>query len=120
MSTLKSKIGITAFLLGFFYNLQAHVILDYPQGGETFIVGETVTIQWHVYIPHNTINWDLYFSSDGGNTWQLIQLDIPVGQLTYQWEVPDNLTSLGKVKVIQDNTLEDYQDISGNFNIEVI
>jgi hypothetical protein len=78
------------------------------------------TIQWHVYIPHNTLNWDLYFSPDGEITGKLFSWTFPVGQLTYQWEVPNHITSLGKVKVIQDNTLEDYQDISGNFNIEVI
>ena len=36
--TLRSR---CYFLLGHAYQGKAHVALDYPQGGETFIVGQT-------------------------------------------------------------------------------
>ena len=57
-------------------NILAHVQLDYPTGGETFTAGEIISIHWHVEIPHNQLNWDLYFSPDGGGSWQIIQLDM--------------------------------------------
>ncbi len=45
----------------------AHVQLDYPVGGETFVAGEIIEIQWHVLLPHQEhTDWDLFFSSDGG------------------------------------------------------
>jgi hypothetical protein len=98
--------------------LSAHVELDNPLGGETFIVGQTVTIEWHIAIPHNTLNWDVLFSSDGGATWAFIQMDLPVGSLSYSWVVPDIITSQARVSVIQDNSGTDYQDESMNFTIQ--
>ena len=99
------------------YSLFAHVELDNPVGGETFVSGTTVTIQWHITIAHNTLNWDLLFSPDGGNSWEPIQFDLPAGNLSYQWHVPDGATSLARVSVIQDNDAQDYQDESSNFTI---
>ncbi|MFQ5447103.1 MAG: multicopper oxidase domain-containing protein [Saprospiraceae bacterium] len=97
---------------------KAHVAVDYPAGGETFTAGETVTIQWHIVIPHNTLNWDLFFSSDGGTTWEAIQMDVPPGELSYQWTVPPIATTQGRVLVIMDNSATDYQDASSIFTIE--
>ena len=62
--------------------LHAHVELIYPQGGETFMANSTVVIEWDPSIPHNTENWDLLISSDGGATWDTLQADIHVGTLT--------------------------------------
>lgn len=102
---------------GFTYNLMAHVALDYPQGGETFTEGEFVIIQWHIVIPHVTLNFDLFFSSDGGATWETIQMDIPADQFSYQWVVPNLETGQARVSVIMDNEGQDYQDESMNFTI---
>lgn len=118
MKTLISKIGFLILMQGFASSLFAHVELDNPLGGETFIVGQTVTIQWHIAIPHNTLNWDVLFSSDGGATWASIQMDLPVGSLSYSWVVPDIITSQARVSVIQDNSGQDYQDESMNFTIQ--
>ena len=95
----------------------AHVNLLSPVGGEVFNWGETVTISWEVAIAHPQENWDLYFSSDGGATWNVILEDIPLTQLTYNWTVPEIETSTGRIKIIQDNTGSDYQDQSVNFVI---
>lgn len=102
---------------GFAYNAFAHVYLDYPYGGETFQGNTIITLEWHIAIPHNQLNWDLYFSTDGGNSWQPIQLDLPVSQTTYSWVVPSIATSTARISVIQDNTEMDYQDESMNFTI---
>ncbi|MBP8085965.1 MAG: T9SS type A sorting domain-containing protein [Saprospiraceae bacterium] len=117
MKTLISKIAFILLLQGFAGTLLAHVELDYPVGGETFNPGQSVTIQWHIAIAHNTLNWDLLFSADGGSTWEAIQMDLPAGSLSYNWIVPSNITSQARVSVIQDNSGLDYQDESLNFNI---
>lgn len=111
------RIVIIAFLLSHGFLAKAHVALDYPQGGETFIVGETITIQWHIVAAHATLNWDLYFSVDSGETWDTLQLDIPTSQLSYAWEVPDSLTTHARIRVIQDNEAQNYQDESMDFTI---
>ncbi len=96
----------------------SHVALDYPAGGETFMAGESVNIQWHVVIPHSQENWDLYFSADGGTTWEAVQLNLPVNQLNYQWVVPRHQTQNGRIKIYSDNSGTDYEDSSGDFVIQ--
>lgn len=111
------KILFLFLILGYTQRSIAHVALDYPQGGETFIEGQVVTIQWHIVAFHVTLNWDLFFSADGGDNWMPIQLDIPLDSLSYTWHVPAILTSQGRVRIIQDNTTQDYLDISMDFTI---
>lgn len=118
MKTLISRIIFITLMQCFAGSLLAHVELDNPLGGETYIVGQTVTIQWHIAIPHNTLNWDVLLSTDGGATWAFIQMDLPPGSLSYSWIVPDNITSQARVSVIQDNSGQDYQDESMNFAIQ--
>jgi hypothetical protein len=45
MKTLIFKIAFILLIQGFSSSLFAHVDLDYPVGGETFTVGQTVNIQ---------------------------------------------------------------------------
>jgi len=113
-------ISLTVLSLVFIQSALAHVALLYPVGGETFQAGEIVTIQWQIVIYHGSCNWDLYFSDDGGSTWQPIATDLEQTVLEYNWTVPSIATDSGQVKVIQDNaTGPDYTDASGNFTINV-
>jgi hypothetical protein len=95
----------------------AHVQLDFPQGGESFVTGETIKIEWHNVQKHDQIDFDLYFSSDGGANWEAIELSIDESQFSYFWTVPLIATETGRVKVIQDNTGRDYIGESGDFII---
>lgn len=96
---------------------QAHVELIYPQGGETFTPGEVVTIEWNILIQHNTLNWDLYYSMDAGESWNPIEEDIPYENLTYDWIVPGDSTNKARIRIVQDNVGTDYSDQSENFTI---
>jgi|SRR5687768_14742619 len=116
MKSFYQRIVFIALTLFFGHNLKAHVYLDYPQGGEMFTHGQTVTVQWTIAVPHITLNWDLSFSSDGGLTWTVIQNDIPPEQLTYTWFVPTINTTQGRIRIFMDNDGMDYQDISGDFS----
>ena len=118
MIKIKLLILVVIFSLILSENTYSHVVLDYPIGGETFQVGEVVTIRWQVAINHGPANWDLFFSEDGGSSWESIALNLPETQLTYNWTVPNITTDSGQVKVVQDNvTGQDYSDASGNFTI---
>ncbi len=114
------RLLFTLGLLLSFMTAFSHVGLDYPAGGENFHPGQTVTIQWHIIIPHNTQNWDLYFSDDGGTNWQEVQLNISVGTLSYNWTVPDDITDQGRIKVVMDNAGGNYEDVSGDFSISAV
>lgn len=98
-------------------HVNAHVAIVHPSGGEVFYPGEMVTIEWEVLVAHNTLNWDLYLSVDGGITWDILQLDLPVQSLTYEWVVPNMPTSQARIRIVQDNEGEDYSDSSLDFTI---
>lgn len=119
MEKIKTIIKISCILCGLMIQLSAfaHVNLKSPKGGETFHPGESVKIEWEVAIQHDTENWDLYFSSDGGKTYEAIKLDINVKTLSYDWTVPYTTTKEAQIKIVQDNTGGDYSDASGNFTI---
>lgn len=117
MKLLTLRITMFLFLLGHTYHSNAHVALDYPQGGETFIVGQTIVIEWHIVAPHITLNWDLFLSVDGGETWDTLQMDIPTSQLSYEWVVPASFTSQARIQVFQDNEGQNYLDNSMDFTI---
>ncbi len=98
---------------------QAHVILDSPNGGETLIAGQVVTVQWHVQISHGQQNWDLWYSTTGaGGPWVPIVMDLPAGSTApnsthqYDWLVPPTHSDQVRVRVRMDNAGTDYFDIS--------
>lgn len=93
-----------------------HVLLLNPVGGEAFYPGINVTISWKVQIEHVPVDWDLYFSPDGGETWQELG-SFNKEVLEYQWTVPNIETEQGQIRIVQDNEGEDYDAISPNFRI---
>lgn len=109
---------LPALVLASSHSLYAHVELDNPKGGETFVGGTTVTVTWHITIAHVTLNWDLLISTDGGTTWDYIQEDIPTSNLSYQWQVPNLNSTQVRISIIQDNQGQDYQDESNDFTIQ--
>lgn len=105
-------------VLPFFYTgLHAHVELVFPQGGELFIANSTIEIEWFPTVPHNTENWDLLISANGGSTWDTLQGNIHVDTLTFSWLVPSTASTETRIRVIQDNVGTDYHDQSDNFSI---
>ena len=103
----------------FIFNLFAfaHVELTYPEGGETFYSGDTVNITWVQVQAHDVQNWELYYSPDGAQTWQIISNNIAAGLREYDWVVPDEETENGLIRVVQNNTETDYEDVSNNISI---
>jgi len=97
----------------------AHVAIDYPTGNENFLGYEVVEIQWHVAVYHGPANWDLLFSSDGGESWEAIVSDLPESQLAYEFSMPNLETDAGKIRIVQDNGGLDYVSDSGDFSIAI-
>lgn len=117
-----TKRGIFLLLLCVFalFRSNAHVNLINPVGGETFYPGDILNIQWQNSRTHDPLNWDLLFSSDGGSTWDSIQLNIDTGTLNYFWIVPATQTLQGRIKIVQDNIGMDYSQSSENFTIGTV
>jgi len=100
-------------------NANGHVDLLDPNGGETLEVGSNFTIRWQITIPHDLQNWDLWYSTTGsGGPWIEIIMDMPGGDNTYgsihtyNWIIPDDTSNQIRVRVRQDNSIADYEDIS--------
>jgi len=94
----------------------AHVDLLGPLGGESFFPRDYYTITWDVKIVHEPIDFDLYFSPDGGETWQELA-SLQSDQFEFQWTIPDLETEQAQIRIIQDNVDEDYASTSENFRI---
>ena len=116
------KRGVLVFLINAAAGLQllAHVELNSPAGGETYHPGDTVNILWTETVKHNTLNWDLLFSEDGGLSWSILKEDIARETRSHQWIVPELISAKGRIKIIQDNEGEDYENSSRNFAIAPI
>ena len=96
----------------------AHVTLDSPKGRDYYQPEDEIKIKWTEAQDHGENNWDLYFSLDGGDSWETIELDIDENIYEYTWEIPSSETATAKIRIVQDNkTGTDYDDISGNFTI---
>lgn len=95
----------------------AHVDLENPKGGERYYSGDSVTVSWVEVQAHNTLNWDVLFSSDGGLNWETVKTDIAYEERSYKWRVPAILTVTAQIKIVQDNEGDDYEGISPNFTI---
>jgi len=114
---MKKRVFVLLIAASFMFQLDGHVDLATPEGGETFHPGEVVYVSWVEVQAHNTLNWDLLFSMDGGSSWDTVKSDIPVEALSYDWTVPATTTANGKIKIIQDNENANYEGTSPNFNI---
>ncbi len=96
-----------------------HVLLDSPNGGETLVGGEVITIEWHVDVMHNTLDWDLWYSTESNEgPWLELATDLPKGNIdpgavhTFDWTVPEINAPSSWVRVQQDNAGEDYIDVN--------
>jgi len=108
----------------------AHVGLDSPNGGDgqTLMGGQMFTIQWRPEVEHETVDWDLWYTTDDPEqssqpNWITIAENLPLGDPTensvhtFQWLVPQQNAAAAWVRVRQDNEVpddeaEDYYDVS--------
>jgi hypothetical protein len=106
----------SAFLLllgvSVMFQLRGHVDMINPMGGETYHPGDEVKVEWEETQSHNTLNWDLLFSMDGGLSWDTVKADITLESHSYQWTVPETTTVQGQIRIVQDNVNDDYKGTS--------
>ena len=55
---------------------------------------------------------------DGGASWEEFRLNIGTDTLSYDWTVPAKPGNQARIRVVQDNSGQDYQDESMNFTIK--
>ena len=80
------------------------IVVNYPNGGESFYPGNVKTINWTSYSPFIT-KVNIYYSINGGSSWLTIVSNL-TNTGSYNWTVPNNPSTNCYVKV------ESYSDAS--------
>lgn len=105
-------------ILGSTRAADAHLHIDAGVGGEVLEVGTVFTIEWHIVVAHALENWDITYSTNGINgPWLPVVTDLPAGDPTqgsvhtYDWVVPNTVSSEVRIRVFMDNHGE-HEDIA--------
>ncbi|NQY66636.1 MAG: T9SS type A sorting domain-containing protein [Flavobacteriales bacterium] len=118
---MKKLIFINFFSILIAISSYGHVDLLSPEGGETYTVGDVVLINWYEVVYHSTVTWDLYYSGDGGNTFNALTAPITYDANTathnYLWTVPDTVGNDFQIFIEQIGTMNTYDSSSDNFTI---
>ncbi|RKY30980.1 MAG: hypothetical protein DRP68_05550, partial [Candidatus Omnitrophota bacterium] len=98
------------------FTIKGKLVLTYPNGGETFIVGSSYDITWNTYGTIPKVN--LYYSTDGGGSYTSTITTGLDNTGTYSWTVPDAIGTQTRIKVenYDDSTVFDTSD--GDFTIK--
>lgn len=104
------------------YTAIPNISLKYPNGGEFWQVGKTPEITWESSSLSSTI--DLEYSTDNGNSWTTIATGISNTTNSYNWTIPNNVSTQCKVRVTS-NTVSDTSDASfeissNNLNCNIV
>jgi len=123
MPEMKNAIGAVGFVFLFLMvagQAQAHVSLDYPNGGEKLDAGSVVQILWSDVISHGPATYDLWYSTTGQDgPWIAIESGLASGTFSFDWVVPDAPSNQVRLRVKQDNSGTDYFDISDS-NLAIV
>lgn len=83
------------------FNLMvSQLALTSPTGGESFVYSDTAVIQWQL-TPVSEIN--IYYSTDNGLNWNIIETNYPASEYYYYWSVPQTETDEGLIKIEASN-----------------
>jgi hypothetical protein len=88
------------------------ITLFTPATGDGFARNSTATIYWRS-VRVSILN--IYYSSNGGSTWDLVAANVPAPNGTYAWTVPNQNTENGKIRLTE--VLGDLVVESGRFSI---
>ncbi|PIE01431.1 MAG: hypothetical protein CSA81_11990 [Acidobacteria bacterium] len=78
----------------------------YPDGGEHFTAGSKETIEW---TPNSSENITLSYSVNGGTSWLPISASAP-NSGTYEWTVPDTLSTFCMLKIEDADGMSDTSE----------
>jgi len=110
--TVTTPLGTSAALVGGFTVTGIRIV--HPQGGDTWIIGETQSIQWTYYGVTGNIN--IYLSRDAGTTWEPIASGTP-NDKNEDWVVVPPKTTLARIKITSVSDPNIVDTTSANFMI---
>jgi hypothetical protein len=92
------------------FTIKGKLVVSYPNGGETLIVGSSYNITWNSYGTIPKVN--LYYSTDSGTSFTGTIVTALDNVDSYSWTVPDAIGTQVRVKVenYDDSTVYDTSD----------
>lgn len=90
------------------------VTVEYPAGDEKMVPGETEVIRWNAYGDEGNSFTLEYFD---GNSWNLIDANVPATAQSYKWIVPSTVSNNYKISVSRNASA--YADVN-DFDFSVI
>lgn len=98
--------------VGFIANIKPAVVVQSPNGGEVWCVGDSEGIGWTATDGNGVDSVSIYYSTDGGGNYTLIASG-EENDGTYPWTIPDILTEDALVKIeAYDPSLNVGEDVS--------
>jgi|GEM_PF-1141504 len=82
-----------------------------PNGGESYAVNSVQTIKWLAYSSVATVK--LEYSTNNGNSWNLISDAVTASNQSYNWTIPNSVTTNALIRITDNGNTEVY-DISDN------
>ena len=79
-----------------------------PNGGEVWMSSSVQPITWTY---NNVDQVTLEYTIDDGDTWTVINNDVPASQLVYNWTIPTTPSNLCRVRILE-NTRPNITDLS--------
>jgi len=73
------------------------VKVTYPNGGESFVPGETEIIRWDAY--GNTGAFTIEYSEDLGTSWDTLAAAVPGTERYYSWLIPSTVTGHALIRL---------------------
>lgn len=91
------------------------LILNFPMGGENFLIGSTQLVEWEVNGLVAFDFWNLMYSEDGGLNWLAVASNLPPATLSFDWQVPLDITATGQIRLQMNISGSIYEDVSRDF-----
>jgi hypothetical protein len=94
--------------------LSTFIDLTSPNGGEVFQVGNIEQITW---LSGGVSELLVEFTTDNGNTWNEINSSVDASLQKYNWEIPNTVSDLCKVRITNVSDTQVQDESEGTFRI---
>ena len=97
-----------------FNDMDESLTLLTPNGGESFIAGDSTYIRWkYTSVPNIRIE----YSTDNGLSWMEIKSSTPSSAIAYGWQIPGTLTANAKVRIVDATNSLNFSASGNTFKI---
>ncbi len=79
-----------------------NVQLTFPAAGEILAPGDAVSVQWDSW-GNTSSNYTLEFSTNNGQSWQILSSDIASGSNSFDWPVPSGITNEARFRITRNS-----------------